>query len=85
MIFFSLTHNVLQICDVADLVAVSFILPLIFIRSRMIHLPLNPPYSQMCCYGLVYNNKNIAAAPHIEPPPSVFPTFVAEEPYLSVE
>ena len=53
MIFFSLTHNVLQICDVADLVAVSFILPLIFIRSRMFHLPLNPSYSQMCCYGLV--------------------------------
>jgi len=25
-----------------------------FIRTRMFQLPLNPPYSQMCCYGLVF-------------------------------
>ena len=46
--------NVLQICDVADLVALYFILPLMIIRSRIFVLPLNPPYSQMCCYGLVF-------------------------------
>jgi hypothetical protein len=43
----------LQICDVADLEAISFILQPMFIRSRMFQLTLNPPYPQMCCYGLV--------------------------------
>jgi hypothetical protein len=43
----------LQICDVAGLVALSFILQPIIIRSRISNLPLHPPYSQMCCYGLV--------------------------------
>lgn len=49
-----MTANGLRICDVADLAAVSFILAQMFIRSRMFHLPLNPPYPQMSCYGLVY-------------------------------
>jgi hypothetical protein len=35
--FHKLTHNVLQICDVADLIALSFILQTMFIRSRMFH------------------------------------------------
>jgi hypothetical protein len=48
-----MAYNDLHIGDVADLVAVFFILPQMFIRSRMFLLPLNPPYSQMCCYGLV--------------------------------
>ena len=52
-IFYLISYNGLQICDVADLVAQSFILLQMLIRSRMLHLPLNPPYSQMCCYGLV--------------------------------
>ena len=45
--------NVWQICDVADLEALSFILPPMFINSKMFQLPINPPYSQICCYGLV--------------------------------
>ncbi|WP_165778153.1 hypothetical protein [Raineya orbicola] len=49
----NIAGNGLQICDVAGLEAVSFILPQKFIRSRMFLLPLNPPYPQMCCYGLV--------------------------------
>ena len=44
--------KVLQVCDVADLEAVSIILPQMFIGSRMSLLPLNPPYPQMCCYAM---------------------------------
>jgi len=39
----SLTYNGLQICDVAGLVALSYILQPMFFRSRMFLLPLNPP------------------------------------------
>jgi len=46
-------HNVLQIGDVAGLVALTFILQPMFIGSRMFLLPLHPPYPPMCCYGLV--------------------------------
>jgi len=58
-IFVKLAHNGLQICDLAGLKAVSFILPEKFIRSRMFLLLLNPPYPQMCCYGLVYLSADI--------------------------
>ena len=69
-IFFKLAHNGWQICDVADLVEVFFILPKMFIRSRMYFLLPNPPYSQICCYGLVYINiiNTAAAAPEASPP-----------------
>jgi hypothetical protein len=52
--FNMLATNGWQICDVVDLVALTFILAPIFIRNRMFLLPQNPPYPQMCCYGMVY-------------------------------
>jgi len=52
--FRKITYNGLQICDVADLEALIFNLWLMFIRCRMFQIPLSPPYSQMCCYGLVF-------------------------------
>lgn len=41
-------QNGRQICDVADLIEISFNLQPMFIRSRMFQLKLNPPYTQMC-------------------------------------
>ena len=52
-LYYAISHNGLQICDVAVLVALYCILPIMFISERMFDLPLNPPYSQMCCYVLV--------------------------------